>query len=61
MLGLLAYMINPDWMAWSSMRLPVWVRWLGVGIGIVAGSLLVAQREKRIVYWRGSVIRIAVT
>ena len=41
MLGLLAYMINPGWMAWSSMRLPVWVRWLGVGLGVVAGSLLV--------------------
>jgi protein-S-isoprenylcysteine O-methyltransferase Ste14 len=41
MFGLLAYMINPEWMAWSSMRLPVWLRWTGVGIGAVAGSLLV--------------------
>ena len=40
MLGLLAYMIDPEWMAWSSMTLPVWVRWLGVGLGVVGGSLL---------------------
>ena len=41
MLGLLAYMIDPQWMAWSSMRLPAWVRWVGVGTGAVAMTLLV--------------------
>jgi protein-S-isoprenylcysteine O-methyltransferase Ste14 len=41
MLGFLAYMINPEWMAWSSMPLPGWVRWVGVGIGAVGGTLLV--------------------
>ena len=41
MLGLIAYVINPDWMAWSAVSLPAWVRWLGVGVGAVAGSLLV--------------------
>ncbi len=41
MLGLLAYLINPAWMAWSSIRLPIWLRWIGVGIGIFAGSLLI--------------------
>ena len=29
------YLINPAWMAWSKLGLPDWVRWLGVGIGIV--------------------------
>jgi len=29
------YMINPGWMAWSKIGLPEWVRWLGVGIGIL--------------------------
>ena len=38
MLGLIAYMINPDWMAWSAVSLPGWLRWLGVGVGAVAGS-----------------------
>ena len=41
MLGLIAYMINPEWMAWSSMPLPRPVRWAGVAVGAVAGCLLV--------------------
>jgi protein-S-isoprenylcysteine O-methyltransferase Ste14 len=40
-LGLVAYMVNPSWMAWSSVALPEWLRWIGVGIGVVAGGLLV--------------------
>lgn len=40
MLGLIAYMSNPTWMAWSSVALPDWLRWTGVGLGVVAGSLL---------------------
>jgi protein-S-isoprenylcysteine O-methyltransferase Ste14 len=39
--GLLAFMINPAWMAWSSMRLPEWLRWAGVGVGILSGGLLI--------------------
>ena len=41
MLGVIAYMINPSWMAWSSVNLPDWLRWIGVGIGVVAGGLLI--------------------
>ena len=41
MLGLIAYMINPAWMAWSAVSLPAWLRWLGVGVGAVAGSLFI--------------------
>jgi protein-S-isoprenylcysteine O-methyltransferase Ste14 len=41
MLGLLAFMINPAWMEWSSMRLPAWLRWSGVALGALAGGLLV--------------------
>ena len=41
MLGLIAYMVNPAWMAWSAASLPAWLRWLGVGVGAVAGSLLI--------------------
>ena len=32
----LVYLINPSWMAWSKIGLPEWVRWLGVGLGMVA-------------------------
>ncbi|MBI3151475.1 MAG: isoprenylcysteine carboxylmethyltransferase family protein [Chloroflexi bacterium] len=31
----LVYLINPQWMAWAKIGLPEWVRWLGVGIGIL--------------------------
>ena len=41
MLGLIAYMVNPNWMAWSSMRLPAWFRWVGVGLGASGRVLFV--------------------
>jgi protein-S-isoprenylcysteine O-methyltransferase Ste14 len=41
MLGLITYIVNPKWMAWSSMNLPIWLRWVGVGIGVAAGTLLI--------------------
>ena len=39
-LSLLAYMINPNWMAWSMVSLPIWLRWLGVGVGLAMLPLL---------------------
>ena len=39
-LGLLAYMVDPSWMAWSSVPLPDWLRWIGVGLWAVAAGLL---------------------
>ncbi|HRJ76772.1 MAG TPA: isoprenylcysteine carboxylmethyltransferase family protein [Anaerolineales bacterium] len=29
------YLINPAWMAWPKIGLPEWVRWLGVGLGVI--------------------------
>ena len=34
LLSLLAFVINPSWMAWSSVAVPVWVRWGGAGLGV---------------------------
>lgn len=51
-LGLLAYLINPQWMRWASLPLPEWVRWLGVGLGIIALPLL---------YWLFSSIGLNIT
>lgn len=41
MAGLFTYMVNPARMAWSSMPLPIWLRWIGVGIGVAGAALLV--------------------
>ena len=35
LIGLITYMINPAWMGWSSIPLPTWLRWAGVGLGVV--------------------------
>lgn len=39
-LAFLAYMVNPDWMAWSSAPLPLWLRGLGVAVGLTMLPML---------------------
>jgi protein-S-isoprenylcysteine O-methyltransferase Ste14 len=39
-LGVIACMVNPAWMAWSSLPLPAWLRWTGVGVCAVASAFL---------------------
>jgi protein-S-isoprenylcysteine O-methyltransferase Ste14 len=41
MFGLLAFLINPAWMRWSSLNFPGWARWAGVPLGISGGMLIV--------------------
>ena len=31
-LSVLAYLINPSWMAWSQIQLPAWLRLTGAGV-----------------------------
>jgi hypothetical protein len=40
MIGLVAFMIEPSWMAWSSVPLPAWLRWTGAVVAALAGGLL---------------------
>jgi protein-S-isoprenylcysteine O-methyltransferase Ste14 len=40
MLSVMAYVLNPRWMRWSSLELPSWLRWSGAGLG--AASLPLA-------------------
>ena len=39
-LGIIAYIINPAWMAWSARPLPYWLRWSGAGFTVLAVALL---------------------
>ena len=38
--AVIAFLIDPSYMAWSSVPLPAWARWTGVGIGAMGGGLL---------------------
>ena len=42
MIGLLLFVIDPRWMAWSAVPFPDSVRWAGAGIGVIAGALFIA-------------------
>ena len=39
-LGVIVYMINPAWMAWSATLLPSWLRWTGAGFLALTVALL---------------------
>ncbi len=39
-LGALAWMVDPDWMFWSSISLPTSLRWIGFAL-MIAGSALI--------------------
>lgn len=39
-IGGVAWMIDPQWMAWSSVPIPVWARWVGVAIVACTGMLV---------------------
>jgi len=40
-LAMIVFLINPNWMAWSSMPLPVWIRWVGVLLGVAGCAILI--------------------
>jgi protein-S-isoprenylcysteine O-methyltransferase Ste14 len=39
-IAIIAYVINPVWMAWAALALPLWLRWTGVGIALAGFALL---------------------
>lgn len=39
--GVIAFVIDPAWMRWSSVPLPSWLRWIGVGLGAIGATLLI--------------------
>jgi protein-S-isoprenylcysteine O-methyltransferase Ste14 len=40
LLGLVAYLINPIWMGWSTFAAPLWARWVGVVLSVRGFGLL---------------------
>ena len=39
-ISVLAYVIKPSWLSWASLSLPLWLRWVGVGLAVVGFALL---------------------
>ena len=39
-ISILAYVINPNWLAFANLAFPIWLRWTGVGIAILGFILL---------------------
>jgi|SRR5690349_19768495 len=39
-IGTMAYIIQPAWLSWSTLPLPLWLRWTGVGIALTGFALL---------------------
>ncbi|MFN2136310.1 MAG: methyltransferase family protein [Candidatus Promineifilaceae bacterium] len=48
----IVYLLNPNWMAWSSMGLPTWARWIGIGLGLFCDLAI---------YWLFSIIGRGIT
>jgi protein-S-isoprenylcysteine O-methyltransferase Ste14 len=38
--SVLIYAVNPDWMSWSSVPLPGWIRWAGLAVGVACVPFL---------------------
>lgn len=41
MVGVIIWLIDPAWMTWSAVALPIGLRWCGVGLGVVTAALLI--------------------
>ena len=39
-IGIGVYVINPGWLSWAALLLPLWSRWTGVGMALVGFALL---------------------
>jgi protein-S-isoprenylcysteine O-methyltransferase Ste14 len=43
--GVVAFMINPSWMSWSSLSLQPALRWVGLAIGAIAAVLFISALQ----------------
>ncbi len=54
-IGGLVYLIAPQRMRWATLPLPTWSRWVGVGLGAVAGPLLLWTHQSLGKNWSATV------
>lgn len=40
-LAIIVYVINPQWLEWSSLHIPDWLRWVGAILGVIGTPLLI--------------------
>jgi len=38
--AMVSYVINPAWLSWADLSLPLWLRWTGAGIALLGFALL---------------------
>jgi protein-S-isoprenylcysteine O-methyltransferase Ste14 len=38
--AVIAFVIDPDWVSWAALPLPLWLQWAGVGIALLGFALL---------------------
>ena len=55
MIGGLVYVLAPQRMKWATLPLPTWSRWVGVGLGAVAGHLLLWTHQSLGKNWSATV------
>ena len=55
--GCIVWMIDPRWMAWSSLPIPSWLRWIGLALLMCVGLLLIWTFR----YLRGNLTDTVVT
>ena len=39
-IAIIVYAINPAWLAWAALPVPIWLRWTGVGLTLLGFALL---------------------
>jgi protein-S-isoprenylcysteine O-methyltransferase Ste14 len=39
-ISVIAFLINPDWLAFASLSFPIWARWTGIAVALIGFALL---------------------
>lgn len=49
--AVITYAIYPPWMTWFTLPFPIWLRWIGVGLGLLCLPLLIWVQRALGEYW----------